>query len=138
MAGRPYNPASLRIIEASPGTVDVGGVVALLVPAHTTRDRGRGVIELRFSAAPAVGGGTTVTFEPTQDPVDPRLFTIPGTDSWVASSIRVYVDGQRLRTSLLVVSGTGNRTIQLDPSVPAPDLAATPVPTLVEGEGVKV
>lgn len=77
-------------------------------------------------------GGATTAFEPTQDSVDPRKYTIPGSDSWVADSIRIYLNGQRLRTSLLTVSGTGNRTIELDASVMAPG-----VDDLVEGEGVK-
>ncbi len=87
------------------------------------------------------GGGTTtggaVAANPielivfTQDGVNPRLLTIPGTDTWVPESIRVYFRGQRLDTPLLVVSGTGNRTVTLDATVPIQ------LGDYTEGDGVK-
>lgn len=125
-----YNPASLRVREVGAG-VDLNGIVTLVFPNGTVTPLNAGVVMVRLVAA-----GGIVAFEPTQDGTDPRKFVIPGTDNWVASSIRIYLNGQRLRTSLLTVTGSGNRTIYLDASVMAPDLAATP-PDLVEGEGVK-
>lgn len=124
-----YNPASGRIKEET-GAVDVPGWVTLIVEDGTLTNLGRG----RVWYVPP--GKRSYAFEPAQDPSDPRTFIIPGADTWIADSIRLYLNGQRLRTALLVISGTGNRTITLDVTVPAPDFTADP-PDVVEGEGVK-
>ena len=74
--------------------------------------------------------------DPAVDAINKRLFTIPGTDTWLKESIRMYLNGQRLRTSLLSIGGDGNRTILLDSTVMEPDFSADP-PDVIEGEGVK-
>jgi len=132
MAVTDYNPASLRVKEATSGK-DIPGIVTVVFPDGWVTDKGRGVAQI--AGVPAAATGLLlIAFEPTQDVTDPRKFTIPGSDSWAPSSIRVYLNGQRLRTSLLSISGTGNRTIILAPTVPAPNLAAGDI---VEGEGAK-
>jgi hypothetical protein len=75
----------------------------------------------------------SIAFEPTQDLVDPRIFTVA--DEYVPASVRIYWNGQRLRTSLLVVvAAGGTTTITLDASVPI-ELGDG---SFTEGEGVKV
>lgn len=134
MAGD-YNPASLRVRTVD-GTVDLRGVVTLILPNGTVVELGQGAVLLKVTGA--AGGGAVTPFVPTQDSVNPRLFTIPGADTWTASSIRVYWNGQYLNPvgspPDFVVSGSGNRTITLDPTVPIP-LTTFGV---VTGEGIKV
>jgi hypothetical protein len=131
VANKIYNPASTRIQERTTGK-DIPGVVVLIFPDGWVQDLGYGRVAIAGVQQPA-GGAFTTAFEPTQDNIDPRKFVIPGTDNWIASSIRIWVNGQKVRTSALFISGTGNRTIELPATFPAPDMAAD----IVEGEGSK-
>lgn len=128
-----YNPASLRVREIAPGTKDYTGVQTLVTPVGGFRNLGHGAVLLNMELSPTVGGGS-VPFAMTQDGGNPRIFTIAGTDNWVASSIRIFWNGQRQSPLTdFVVSGTGNRTITLDASV---DITLGGY-GVMEGEGVK-
>lgn len=116
------------------GTVDLRGVVTFIFPNGTVVELGQGAVLLKLVGS--TGSGALTPFYPTQDSVNPRLFTIPGTGTWVASSIRMYWNGQRLQTSLLTVGGSGNRTITLDPTVPIP--LGSSAYGFMEGEGSTV
>ncbi len=94
------------------------------------------------SLPPPTGVPSTIVlpFTYTQDSVNPRLLTIPGTDSWIPESLRVFLRGQRLLvpsvagaspSNAFVVSGAGNRTVTLDVTVDI-DLGDA-----VYGEGIK-
>lgn len=113
--------------------------MTFIFPNGTVVELGQGAVLIKVAGA--TGGGAITPFIPTQDGVNPRLFTISGTDTWIASSIRVWLNGQWLRPigtpPDFTVGGTGNRTITLDPTIMPPDLSATP-PDSVVGEGIKV
>jgi len=110
-----------RITRVVPPRGDVGQVYTIVAP-----------LAAEFTDLPP-SSGATEAIEPVQDSVDPRIWTLPDPAplSWVASSIRFYLEGVRLRSSLLTVGGTGNRTVTLDPSVIV-DLG-----DFIEGEGRK-
>lgn len=128
-----YNPASLRVREKTSG-LDLRGIVTLIFPDATVVELGQGAVLLKLTGS--AGAGSVTPFYPTQDSVNPRLWTIPGTDTWVASSIRIYWNGAQQQPSYVTVSGTGNRTITLDPLVPMP-LGSSDY-GLVWGEGIKL
>lgn len=133
-----YNPASLRVREKTSG-LDLRGVVTLIFPDATVVELGQGAVLLKLTGT--TGSGAMTPFIPVQDGVNPRLFTISGTDTWVASSIRIWLNGQYLppigSPASFTVSGTGNRTITLDPTIMPPDLTGTH-PDVVAGEGIKL
>jgi hypothetical protein len=106
-------PPFLRVIRGEPGARGVSGGGGPLGPG----------------ALPV--SSISVAFEPTQDLVNPRLFTAAG--AYVPDSVRIYWNGQRLRTSLVVVTVAGSvTTITLDATVPI-ELGDG---SFVEGEGV--
>lgn len=128
-----YNPASLRVREKTSG-LDLRGVVTLIFPDATVVELGQGAVLLKLTGA--TGSGASVPFYPTQDSVNPRLWTIPGTDTWIASSIRFNWNGAEQQPSYVTVGGTGNRTITLDPLIAMP--LGSSAYGLVWGWGIKL
>ncbi len=109
-----------RLTRVVPPRGDVGQVYTITAPAIA-----------EFTDLPPAGGLPVETFEPVQDGVDPRIWTLPDPApySWVPSSIHFFLESVRLRSSLLVCSGVGNRIVTLDASVTV-DLG-----DFIEGEG---
>lgn len=92
-----YNPASTRVKEASPGTVDVAGVTTLIFPPGTVIPLGHGSVYVSVATATGAiyavstspGDGATMVF-PFLRPIGTLIFgTVAG---MVQDPIDVTVD----------------------------------------------